>query len=164
LAFSPEEGWTFEDVTEKAGLQGVGYGLGVAAGDYDNDGFEDLYVTGYGGNRLYHAELKNTAHRLVSAVEAKPKLAPSTRFHSQRSFLLIRYSDLRSCESETVFTKTTSVPVNVGILRDNIKVVSFFAEQFFAKTTCNVRPSLRRPMSASSPRNSLKVSFSLPRS
>src|SRR5208282_3970789 len=36
---------TFEDVTEKAGLQGEGYGMGVAVGDYDNDGFEDLYVT-----------------------------------------------------------------------------------------------------------------------
>jgi hypothetical protein len=45
---------TFEDVTEKAGLQGTGYGMGVAAGDYDNDGFEDLYVTSYGGNKLYH--------------------------------------------------------------------------------------------------------------
>ena len=45
---------TFEDVTEKAGLQGIGYGMGVAAGDYDNDGYEDLYVTAYGGNRLYH--------------------------------------------------------------------------------------------------------------
>jgi hypothetical protein len=44
----------FEDVTEKAGLTGVGYGMGVAVGDYDNDGFEDLYVTAYGGNRLYH--------------------------------------------------------------------------------------------------------------
>jgi enediyne biosynthesis protein E4 len=45
---------TFEDITEKAGLQGIGYGMGVAVGDYDNDGFEDLYVTAYGGNRLYH--------------------------------------------------------------------------------------------------------------
>jgi enediyne biosynthesis protein E4 len=45
---------TFEDVTEKAGLEGVGYGMGVAVGDYDNDGFEDLYVTAYGGNKLYH--------------------------------------------------------------------------------------------------------------
>ena len=45
---------TFEDVTERAGLHGVGYGMGVAVGDYDNDGFEDLYVTAYGGNRLYH--------------------------------------------------------------------------------------------------------------
>jgi hypothetical protein len=45
---------TFEDVTEKAGLEGEGYGMGVAVGDYDNDGFEDLYVTAYGGNKLYH--------------------------------------------------------------------------------------------------------------
>jgi len=45
---------TFEDVTEKAGLQGSAYGMGVAVGDYDNDGNEDLYVTAYGGNRLYH--------------------------------------------------------------------------------------------------------------
>lgn len=45
---------TFEDVTEKAGLQGAGYGFGVAVGDYDNDGYEDLYVTSFGGNKLYH--------------------------------------------------------------------------------------------------------------
>jgi len=45
---------TFEDITVKAGLQGIGYGMGVAVADYDNDGYEDLYVTGYGGNRLYH--------------------------------------------------------------------------------------------------------------
>lgn len=45
---------TFEDVTVKAGLAGQEYGMGVAVGDYDNDGFEDLYVTGYPRNRLYH--------------------------------------------------------------------------------------------------------------
>jgi hypothetical protein len=47
----------FEDVTEKAGLTGMPqglYGMGAAVGDYDNDGFEDLYVTSYGGNTLYH--------------------------------------------------------------------------------------------------------------
>ena len=44
----------FEDITVEAGLQGVGYGMGVAVGDYDNDGYEDLFVTGYGGNHLYH--------------------------------------------------------------------------------------------------------------
>src|SRR5947208_3002710 len=43
---------SFEDVTEKAGLQGFGYGMGVAVGDYDNDGYEDLYVTALGGNKL----------------------------------------------------------------------------------------------------------------
>jgi hypothetical protein len=45
---------SFEDVTARAGLEGAGYGMGVAVGDYDNDGNEDLYVTGLGGNHLYH--------------------------------------------------------------------------------------------------------------
>jgi hypothetical protein len=45
---------TFTDVTTKAGLAGLGYSMGVAAGDYDNDGFEDLYVTGVNHNQLFH--------------------------------------------------------------------------------------------------------------
>ncbi|HYY42218.1 MAG TPA: VCBS repeat-containing protein, partial [Pyrinomonadaceae bacterium] len=44
---------TFADVTEHAGVRGTGYCFGAAAGDYDNDGFVDLYVTAYGGNTLY---------------------------------------------------------------------------------------------------------------
>lgn len=52
--FHQKSDHTFEDVTEKAGLQGVGYGMGVAVGDYDNDGNQDLFITAYGGNRLYH--------------------------------------------------------------------------------------------------------------
>jgi enediyne biosynthesis protein E4 len=47
---------TFADVTEKAGLTGMPqnrYGMGAAVGDYDNDGFEDLYVTNFDGNTLY---------------------------------------------------------------------------------------------------------------
>jgi hypothetical protein len=45
---------TFTDVTLKAGVAGGGYGMGVAVGDYDNDGFPDIYVTQYGGTILYH--------------------------------------------------------------------------------------------------------------
>ncbi|HEY3938366.1 MAG TPA: CRTAC1 family protein [Bryobacteraceae bacterium] len=45
---------TFTDVTEKAGVRGSGYGMGAAVGDFDNDGFEDLLVTNYGGVLLYH--------------------------------------------------------------------------------------------------------------
>jgi enediyne biosynthesis protein E4 len=45
---------TFTDVTQKAGLTHTGWGQGVCVGDYDNDGWEDLYVTYYGKNVLYH--------------------------------------------------------------------------------------------------------------
>jgi hypothetical protein len=45
---------TFEDVTEQVGLNVSMYGLGVAVGDYDNDRFPDVFVTGVGGNRLFH--------------------------------------------------------------------------------------------------------------
>src|SRR6185436_15715025 len=47
---------TFSDVTEKVGLARGGYGMGVAVGDYDNDGFDDLFVTFFGGVVLYHNE------------------------------------------------------------------------------------------------------------
>jgi hypothetical protein len=45
---------TFSDVTGKTGLRATGWGQGVCVGDYDNDGWEDLYVTYFGRNRLYH--------------------------------------------------------------------------------------------------------------
>ena len=44
----------FKDVTEKAGLAGVGFDNAVAIGDYDNDGYEDIFVGGVHDNRLYH--------------------------------------------------------------------------------------------------------------
>jgi hypothetical protein len=44
---------TFTDVTEKAGLKAVGWACGVCVGDYDNDGFEDIFCTYFGQNRLY---------------------------------------------------------------------------------------------------------------
>jgi len=51
---------TFTDVTVKAGLSATGWGQGVCVGDYDNDGYDDLYVTYFGENKLYHNEGNGT--------------------------------------------------------------------------------------------------------
>jgi hypothetical protein len=64
----------FTDVTEKAGLSGLRqnrYGMGAATGDFDNDGFEDLYVTGVGGNTLY----RNNGDGTFSDVTARAGVA-----------------------------------------------------------------------------------------
>src|SRR6266700_1816539 len=53
LYYNDHDG-TFTDVTARTGLAATGWGQGVCVGDYDNDGWEDLYVTYYGKNRLYH--------------------------------------------------------------------------------------------------------------
>lgn len=45
--------WKFEDVTERAGVTNERWGMGAAVGDYDNDGFQDLFVSNYGTSRLY---------------------------------------------------------------------------------------------------------------
>ena len=63
---------TFTDVTAEAVVGGThGYGMGVAVGDYDNDGFADLYVTNYGANVLYH----NDGHGRFADVTAKAGVA-----------------------------------------------------------------------------------------
>ena len=63
---------TFTDVTEKAGLGGEGhYGQGVAVGDFDNDGYPDLYVTGYGRAILY----RNNGNGTFTDVTAKAGVA-----------------------------------------------------------------------------------------
>jgi hypothetical protein len=45
---------TFTDVTDKAGVGGAGYGMGVAVGDYDNDGWPDIFLANVTGNQLFH--------------------------------------------------------------------------------------------------------------
>jgi len=51
---------TFTDITAKAGLISSGWGQGVCVGDYDNNGFEDIYVTSYGKNHLFHNQGNGT--------------------------------------------------------------------------------------------------------
>ena len=65
---------TFSDITVKAGLDATGWGQGVCVGDYDNDGWEDLFLTYYGTNRLYHNE-----HGTFKEVGARAGVAGSGR-------------------------------------------------------------------------------------
>ena len=58
---------TFTDVTDKAGVADIGWGMGVAVGDYNNDGFDDLYVTCLGPNHL----LRNNGNGTFTDVTAK---------------------------------------------------------------------------------------------
>jgi enediyne biosynthesis protein E4 len=67
-------GFRFEDVTEAAGLQGQGYAMGAAAGDYDNDGHPDLFVPGVGGPTLY----RNLGNGRFEDVTAAAGILPST--------------------------------------------------------------------------------------
>ncbi|HEU4598047.1 MAG TPA: FG-GAP-like repeat-containing protein [Pyrinomonadaceae bacterium] len=70
---------TFEDLTERAGLRGEGYGMGAAAGDYDNDGWVDLYVTAYGGAVLYRnrgdGTFEDVTRKTATSVEGWPTSA-----------------------------------------------------------------------------------------
>lgn len=75
---------TFSDVTEKAGLLDAGWAVGVCVGEYNNDGYEDLFVTYFGQNRLY----RNNGDGTFTDVTAHAGLAsPTTRFGSGCTFV-----------------------------------------------------------------------------
>ena len=74
---------TFEDVTVKAGLALSGWGQGVCAGDYDNDGYDDLYVTFWGQNRLFH----NRGNGTFEDVTSSAGLLTPTRWGAGCAFL-----------------------------------------------------------------------------
>ena len=73
----------FEDVTAKAGLGKVGWGQGVCAADYDNDGYTDLFVTYYGHSVLYHNEGNGTFKDVTGAAGL---MANSVRWDTGCSF------------------------------------------------------------------------------
>jgi hypothetical protein len=75
---------TFTDVTVKAGLRDTGWAQGVCVGDYNNDGFEDLFLTYYGQNRLY----RNNGDGTFTDVTAKAGLLyPKTRLSTGCTFV-----------------------------------------------------------------------------
>jgi hypothetical protein len=78
--------WTFTDVTEAAGIGDSGYGMGVAAGDFDNDGDQDLYVNNFGPNAFYINNGDGTFHEAShSAGVACDKLGAGVVFLDMES-------------------------------------------------------------------------------
>lgn len=75
---------TFTDVTEKAGLLHTGYAYGVSVGDYNNDGFEDLFITGWPHNILYRNNGNGT---FTDVTEQAGLLGPEERFGSGCTFV-----------------------------------------------------------------------------
>ncbi|WP_309714249.1 CRTAC1 family protein [Armatimonas sp.] len=77
---------SFTDITAGSGLEDSGYTQGLAVGDYDGDGFEDIFVTAYGGNRLYHNEKGSgkftevTAKAGVADTKSGPRWCSSAAF------------------------------------------------------------------------------------
>ena len=71
--FHNDHDGTFTDVTSQAGVLATAWGQGVCVGDYDNDGYEDIYVTGYGKNRLY----RNLGHGSFEEVAGPAGVAGS---------------------------------------------------------------------------------------
>jgi len=74
---------TFTDVTHKAGLDVEMFGMGVAVGDFDNDGWDDLFVTAYGQNRLLH----NNGNGTFTDVTAKAGLSGISEFSTSAAFV-----------------------------------------------------------------------------
>ncbi len=75
--------WQFTDVTDRAGVGDTGYGLGVAVGDYDNDGDSDIYLNNYGPNVLY----RNNGDGTFTDVTATAGVANGTRVGAGTCFL-----------------------------------------------------------------------------
>jgi hypothetical protein len=73
---------TFTDISAKSGLNFCGWGYGVAIGDYDNDGWEDIYITGFNGSALYH----NNHDGTFTDVTAKAGVANAGRWGTSAAF------------------------------------------------------------------------------
>jgi hypothetical protein len=120
---------TFTDVTEKAGLFSTGYWYGVTVGDYNNDGFEDFFITGYPRNALYR---NNGSGTFTDVTKDAGLLDAQARFGAGCTFLesgrngrldlfvsnyvlfdpksVPRAGDLSSCNQEKVFCGPRGLP------------------------------------------------------
>lgn len=104
--------WTFTDVTDEAGVGDTGYGLGVAAGDYDGDGDLDLYVNNFGPNVLY----RNNGDRTFTDVTEEAGVTNGNQVGAGVGFLDIEGDgDLDLYVANYVnFTYDNHIPIIIG--------------------------------------------------
>ena len=93
---------TFEDVTEKAGLACTFYGMGVTVGDYDNDGWPDVFITGVGGNHLFHNEDAGGGRRHFVDVTARAGVGGPGGWPASGSDFLSLRTPLNWSTSQTI--------------------------------------------------------------
>ncbi|HMD87274.1 MAG TPA: CRTAC1 family protein [Terriglobia bacterium] len=103
---------TFTDVTEKAGINPHLFGMGVAVGDYDGDGYQDVFITGYGRSVLYHNNRDGTFTDVTaqSGINAPGWSTSAVWFDYNNDGKLdlfvcqfVEYSDLRICGVENSY-------------------------------------------------------------
>jgi len=87
-------GLRFEDVTRKAGLTHTGWGQGVCAGDFDNDGHVDVFITEWGGNVLYHNMGDGTFHNETAE---RGVASPKTRWSTGCAFVDFNRDGFLTC-------------------------------------------------------------------
>ena len=98
--FHNNGGFQFTDVTESAGVQGVGYTTGAAAGDFDNDGHVDLFVAGVQRNQL----LRNTRRRHASRTSRRRPASRTTRGRSRPAGSITTTTAGSTSSSSTTWT------------------------------------------------------------
>ena len=96
---------TFTDVTEKAGLQAVGWASGVCIGDYNNDGFDDIFCTYFGQNRLYR---NNGDGTFTDVTKAAGLWNDQPRWGAGAVFLTTTVMAISICSFPTMFVSLSN--------------------------------------------------------
>ncbi len=94
---------TFEDVTEAAGLASSLFGMGVAVGDIDNDGYADLFITAVGGNVLFHNEANANGGRRYRNVTKEARVGGPTLWPNGTSEEFLKWKDPIAFPSSATF-------------------------------------------------------------